>query len=664
MESANAIRRVCATGLLALGAFGVQAAESSAAGLRDDAEPPMLVLHDGANPLAERAFVLEDPTGALRLEDVRDSGGHRFRPLASIGDSPGHSRSVYWLRFRVRNASASSSFIVELGMTPEIAELYDSAGALSRSGMALPFGERSVVHARIAFRVALSAGEEKTFWLRQRSNDRVWLTPSMWTEGAFWESRSTDWLLHGICYGVLLGLALYNLFLFLATRDRSYLLYVVFQVTNGLSLATFDKYTFQYFWPDHPGWAARSVAVFEFLALAAGLAFARAFLETRRQWAPLDRVLRALWIAALVLAGIWAVADLDALQTLAPPSTVRSAIIVLELAGCAHAVAAILAVSVAAAAAAARPGATNARVFVIAWTGLLVGTVTSALTVAGVVSIDGFRMLRIGSATEAVLMSLALASRLNRLTREREQAQRQVLVANAARLEGLRQLVSGVAHEVGNPLNFACGGADELAAQIDALADRAPDAAAPARRAHHLVASGLGRIRSIVDNLRQYLSVGDAAAVPTDLAQEIEQALQLSAARLAASGVRVEKHIEPLPIVHARPGELHQVLLNLIANALEAMPAGGTLRVAARAGENDVELAITDTGAGIDAAHSEKVFEPFFTTRRSAGGTGLGLAVTREIAVRHGGSIRVEPGDGGGARFVVSLPRPPEVSRP
>ncbi|HSS02640.1 MAG TPA: sensor histidine kinase [Kofleriaceae bacterium] len=658
------MRRIHAMGLLALGTFGVLAAESSAAGLRDDGEPPLIVLHDGVNPLAPRALVLEDATGELRFDDVRDSRRHPFGPLAMLGDSPGHSRSVYWLQFRVRNDTASSSFIIELAMTPEIADLYDTKGAVSRSGMALPFGQRSVAHARVAFRVALSAGEEKTLWIRQRSNDRIWLTPKMWSEGAFWESRSNDWLLHGFCYGVLIGLALYNLFLFLATRDRSYLLYVVFQVTNGLTLATFDKYTFQYFWPDHPGWAARSEAVFEFLALAAGIAFARAFLETRRQSPRLDRALRGLWIAGLVLAGIWIVADLEVLQRLARPSAVRSGIIVLEMTGCAHAVASILAVSVAAAIAAARPGATNARVFVIAWTGLLAGAVVSALSVAGVVSTDGSLMLRIGSALEAVLMSLALAARLNRLTREREQAQRQVLVANAARLEGLRQLVSGVAHEVGNPLNFACGGADELAAQIDTLADRAPDAAAPARRAHHLVASGLGRIRSIVDNLRQYLSVGDAAAVPTDLAQEIEQALALSAARLATCGVRVEKHIEVLPIVRARPGELHQVLLNLIGNALEAMPAGGTLRVAARAGENDVELAISDTGAGIDAAHSEKVFEPFFTTRRSAGGTGLGLAVTREIAVRHGGHIRVEPGESGGARFVVSLPRPPEVGGP
>jgi signal transduction histidine kinase len=98
-------------------------------------------------------------------------------------------------------------------------------------------------------------------------------------------------------------------------------------------------------------------------------------------------------------------------------------------------------------------------------------------------------------------------------------------------------------------------------------------------------------------------------------------------------------------------------MLNLIANAIEAMPGGGTLWVAAHAGPHDLEVWVTDTGPGVAAADRERVFEPFFTTRGDAGGTGLGLAVAREIVMKDGGTIRVEDGDGGGARFVVSLPR-------
>ena len=92
------------------------------------------------------------------------------------------------------------------------------------------------------------------------------------------------------------------------------------------------------------------------------------------------------------------------------------------------------------------------------------------------------------------------------------------------------------------------------------------------------------------------------------------------------------------------------------------MPGGGTLCVAARASEHEVVVSMTDTGAGVDVADREQIFEPFFTTREQTGGTGLGLAVAREIVMRHGGTIRVEAGDRGGARFVVSLPRLGEAS--
>lgn len=599
-------------------------------------------LHDGRNELAAHSFVLVDDTGALTFDDVRGPAEPQFRPLEPGGENAGYSRSVYWLRFCVRNTTSSSSFIVELSATPATTDLYDEAGTVRRSGASLPFGERDVAYSNIAFRITLPPSETRTFWLRQRFNDTVLLDPLMWPEGAFWESRAGEWLLNGLCYGVLIGLAVYNLFLFLGTRDRNYLLYVAFQVTNGLAQAALDKYTFQYLWPSSPAWAARSALVLGCLAMAAALAFARAFLDTRRLSPRLDAAMRVFSVAALVLAAVWAVIDHSALKTLVGV----------------HFIGSIVLIVVAATVAATRTGSRNARVFLVAWAVLLAGTATAVLQALGIiVPHGGYPLMKLGSAVEAVLLSLALASRINALTRDRERAQREVLAAKSARIEALRRLVSGVAHEVGNPLNFARGGSDELAAQLDAIQRSAPGSDASARRAHKLVASGLSRIKLILDNLRAYLSVGDAETVSTDLACEIDQALELTRERLNGVGVRVENQIGRLPPLHALPGELHQVMLNLIANAIEAMPDGGTLRVAAHAGEHEVNVSMTDTGPGVDVADREKVFEPFFTTRGETGGTGLGLAVAREIVMKNGGTIWVEASDGGGARFMVSLPR-------
>jgi hypothetical protein len=638
-------------GLLLFGAcvlplFVVHGAVAAAATHENDSAVSAVELHEGKNVLARHAFVLEDDTGALTIDDVRGFAEHRFRPLGPEGENAGYTGATYWLRFRVKNTTTSSSFIVDTSSTMATAELHDEAGTVRRSSAALPFDERDVAHANIAFRITLRSGEERTFWLRQRSSDTVLLNPVMWLEQRFWESRFKERLLNDLCYGVIIGLALYNLFLFFATRDRSYLLYVAFQVTNGLVQAAFDKYTFQYLWPDRPVWTACSELVLGCLAVATALAFARAFLDTRRRSPRLDAPMRVLAVVSLLLAAAGVLTDHSGLKTLIG----------------AHVLGSIVLIAAATTVAAARTGSTNARVFLVAWAVLMAGTMMAVLAALGiVVSHDGFALMKLGSAVEAVLLSLALASRINALTRERERVQHELLVAKTARIEALRQLVSGGAHEVGNPLNFACGGSDELAAQLDAIERNVPDSVTPARRAHRLVASGLARIKAILDNLRRYLSVGDADTVPTELAHEIDQALELTVERLASAGVRVEKQIAPLPVLHARPGELHQVMLNLIANAIEAMPGGGTLRVTARAGDREVEVAMTDTGSGVDAADREKIFEPFFTTRRAAGGTGLGLAVAREIVMRHGGTIRVEAGDGGGARFVVSLPRVQEA---
>src|SRR5262245_21917423 len=101
----------------------------------------------------------------------------------------------------------------------------------------------------------------------------------------------------------------------------------------------------------------------------------------------------------------------------------------------------------------------------------------TTVTALGLVAWQGgFHLMKLGSAVEAGLRSLALAGRITALTRDRERAQRELLAANTARIAALRRLVSGIAHEIGNPLNFARGGADELADQLDAIAARMPGA--------------------------------------------------------------------------------------------------------------------------------------------------------------------------------------------
>ncbi|MDQ2693301.1 MAG: ATP-binding protein, partial [Chloroflexota bacterium] len=128
------------------------------------------------------------------------------------------------------------------------------------------------------------------------------------------------------------------------------------------------------------------------------------------------------------------------------------------------------------------------------------------------------------------------------------------------------------------------------------------------------------------------------------------------------SGVELKLELEEdLPWILVDPNQMKQVLINLVHNALQAMPAGGAMKIttrsASRAGRDWVVVSVRDTGVGIPIAEQSQIFQPFYTTRGDQGGTGLGLSVTYGIITDHGGLIEVESEPGAGSVFTVWLPQ-------
>src|SRR6185437_14922809 len=126
--------------------------------------------------------------------------------------------------------------------------------------------------------------------------------------------------------------------------------------------------------------------------------------------------------------------------------------------------------------------------------------------------------------------------------------------------------------------------------------------------------------------------------------------------RAAKRGVAVELDLSQLPPVLCYPAKVNQVILNLLANAIDACADGGEVTVRTRAAEGGVELHVQDTGHGIEPAIRDKIFDPFFTTKPPGEGTGLGLSISHGIVQDHGGRIDVESAPGQGAHFTVRLP--------
>jgi signal transduction histidine kinase len=221
-------------------------------------------------------------------------------------------------------------------------------------------------------------------------------------------------------------------------------------------------------------------------------------------------------------------------------------------------------------------------------------------------------------------------------------------LAESEKLATLGQLAAAIAHEVRNPLGVIRSAAQGLGESAR------PDDAEAARAATFITAE-VDRLANVVTSLLAFARPLRPELRAVGVGELFDRALLLARDDLATKQLRVRRADSPdLPAARADPDLVCQVLLGLLANAAESVPPGGELRLEGHAADGTVELVVADSGPGVPVELRERIFEPFFTTRPR--GTGLGLAVARQIVEAHGGRIAVGNGPDGGARFTVRLP--------
>jgi len=222
----------------------------------------------------------------------------------------------------------------------------------------------------------------------------------------------------------------------------------------------------------------------------------------------------------------------------------------------------------------------------------------------------------------------------------------------ADRLTALGELSAGMAHEIRNPLGAIRGTAEILEGAI------APEDSH--REFAQILIREVDRLERVVRDFLRFASPEEGPREAVDLGQTLQEVLALTRSQLLKSQVEVSVELAPeLPTVSGSVEQLKQVFLNLILNALQAMPDGGVFTVRGSAESGHARLSFADSGPGIPAELRDRIFNPFFTTR--SGGTGLGLAITQRIVTAHGGSLSVDSHPGQGATFVVDLPARAEV---
>lgn len=247
----------------------------------------------------------------------------------------------------------------------------------------------------------------------------------------------------------------------------------------------------------------------------------------------------------------------------------------------------------------------------------------------------------------AVAREVGLIVQRKEAEAERGSLQQQLI--HADRLATIGQLAAGVAHELNEPLGSILGFAQ--------LAQKCPQLPPQAGRDIEKIVTASLYAREVIRKLMVFARQVPARKESLDLNQVIEDGLHFLEARCSKSGVTVVRELaRDLPHIVADPAQLKQVLVNLVVNAVQAMPQGGTLTIGTRAIDSSVELSVEDTGTGMSEDVLEKIFLPFFTTKDVNEGTGLGLSVVHGIVATHGGKIEARSRPESGTRFEIHLP--------
>lgn len=255
---------------------------------------------------------------------------------------------------------------------------------------------------------------------------------------------------------------------------------------------------------------------------------------------------------------------------------------------------------------------------------------------------------------EITAWNRTLEQRVLQKTQELNRAHEQML--RTERMASIGKLAAVVAHEINNPLAGILTYAKLLKKRFAARSDPAQDDTVSSLS---LIESESRRCGEIVKNLMSFARATPLTFEPSDVNGVIRRCVQLVQHQLTLANIELNLNLaHDLPLVQCDPSQIEQVILSLVMNAIDAMPRGGTLRIASRhlPESAEAQIEVQDDGVGIPADVLPNLFEPFFTTKERGHGLGLGLAISRTIIERHLGRIEVQSEPGRGTRFTITLP--------
>ena len=639
-------------------------------GLPGHATPLLLTDKESAQSVGPYLSHFEDISKKQTLTEILNSEqANRFKPLGSDIPNFGFSQTAHWLKFSLKNPSDQPmERLLELGH-PNIDEIWffqpDPAQQTYRrrlTGRAYPFHNRELPHRNFIFQLKLLAHSETTYYLRVRSTSAYYVPLQIYTPVAFALKERDIQLGFGFYYGLIFVMLFYNLVLWLATKERNYLYYVLTLLfLHGLFQLANNGLGYEYLWPWAVWWNNHCLGFFLGLSICITLHFSQSFLNTQRYIPKLHKVMNLFKWAGLIL-GLFNLTPEGSLPSNLSiagntPLAIVTVIGIWFIALWIH-----------------LQGNQTSRYFLIAWSSLLLGALITGFTAFGWLpsSFWTTEALQIGTGLEVILLSFALGDRLRRDQEEILEAQAQKLLQEQMakqtqerlvhRLQKLDRLkdefIANISHELRTPLNGIIGISESM---IDgATGEMTPNqqynlslVVSSSRRLFHLVSDLIDFSQLKHHEIRLHLR-------PIWLKEVVDVILKLSQPLIGSKNLVLINEIAPdLPPIQADEDRLQQILHNLISNAIKFTDVG-EIRVWAEATREYVEICVSDTGPGIPKSEHERIFESFEqadgSITREHSGSGLGLAITRQLVELHHGRIRLESQLDKGSRFFFLMP--------